>query len=276
MLEALQLPRRGKVISLESRWWRGMPVDWVHPPFEVVTYRTPRGVRNQGDIEFLSGPGNEVGFGFVSELVLGTTHSGTHIDALCHVTCAGAWHGGDSADEHLGDHGALSLDASQLPPIIARGVLFDIPALLGLPHLEPSFAVGSAELEAAAAREEIEVRAGDVALVRTGQMQFWPDVEAMAAVQGAGLSLDGARWLSQRGVVAVGADTVMLECQPSGVEGSPQPVHLHLIHEHGIPILEWVNCEQLAAEAAHEFLFCCLPLTVVGATGSFIRPVAII
>src|SRR5262245_33187340 len=87
VLAALSLVRQGRVISLESRWWRGMPVDFVHPSFDVLTYRTPRGQRNQGDIEFLAPSTNRVNFGFVSELIMGTSHTGTHIDALCHITC---------------------------------------------------------------------------------------------------------------------------------------------------------------------------------------------
>jgi kynurenine formamidase len=35
------------------------------------------------------------------------------------------------------------------------------------------------------------------------------------------------------------------------------------------------SCEELAAAGVHEFLFVCLPLTIAGATGSLVRPIAI-
>ena len=89
------------------------------------------------------------------------------------------------------------------------------------------------------------------------------------------MNLDGALWLAERGVVAVGADNVALEVDPSGRRGDPQPVHRTLIFERGIPILEWVYQEELSRDAVSEFLFICLPLTVKGATGSLVRPLAI-
>lgn len=277
LVEALRMVTRGVVYDLGSGWWRRMPGAEPHPTLEVLTYRTPRGQQIEGDIEFLDAGTNHVQYGFMSELVMGTTHTGTHIDALCHVTCGSdnSWFGGGSSDVLLGDFGAREHDASRLPPIIERGVLLDIPRLLDVETLERSQPVGAEELEAASRAQSVVVRAGDVVLVRTGQMRYWPDVEAMRAIDGAGVSLDGAVWLSEREVRAVGADTVCFEVQPSGIDGNPQPVHLHLIREQGVPILEWVRCEELAAAGVFEFLFVALPLTIRGASGSMVRPVAI-
>lgn len=278
VLSALRVATSGVVYDLGSGWWRKMPGAKAHPVLEVLTYRSPRGQRLEQDIGLLDASTNDVGYGFVSELVMGTTHTGTHIDALCHVTCGpeSSWHGGGSADDLLGDFGAREHDASRLEPIVARGVLLDIPRLLGLEALGPAQPVGASELERACRTQGIDVRDGDVVLVRTGQMRYWPDTDAMAAVDGAGVSLDGATWLSERRVCAVGADTVCLEVQPSGIAGDPQPVHLHLIRDHGIPIIEWVQCEEIARDRVFEFLFVALPLTIRGATGSMLRPIAIV
>jgi kynurenine formamidase len=275
VLGALRIPSGGKVYDLGSGWWPGMPVHPIHPHFNVMTYRTPRGFNVQKDMPSLLGENNTVGYSFISELVLGTTHTGTHIDALCHVTCGNQWYGGHDVDEELGDFGALSGDASKLPAIVSRGVLFDIPALLGVPHCEQSFRIGADVLAAAAERQGTEVREGDTVLVRCGQMAYWPDPVAMDVAAGAGVSLDGAEWIAERRPLAVGADNVQLECTPTGVEGNPQPCHHLLIQQLGIPILEWVNLEGLARDSVYEFLFVCLPLTITGATGSMIRPIAI-
>jgi kynurenine formamidase len=275
---ALGRVSRGKVYSLESRWWRGMPGHPVHPQFDVITYRSPHGERTQKDQDYLNPPQNTIGYGFVSELIMGTVHTGTHIDALCHVTCGEdhSWHGGFSSDEYLGDFGALNSDASELAPIIARGVMLDIPKALGVDYCEAGYAISGADLQAAVDAQGIEIGERDVILVRTGQMQFWPDMEANAVAANSGVGIDGSRWLKAQDPLAVGADNVAFECSPSGVEGSSQPVHVHLIWEHGIPILEWVNCEQLAADGVYEFTFVCLPLGVVGATGSMVTPIAIV
>jgi kynurenine formamidase len=84
--------------------------------------------------------------------------------------------------------------------------------------------------------------------------------------------LEGARWLSDRGVFAAGSDTVAFEKQPDPA----MPVHVHLLVEKGIHIIECLNLEELAAAGVHEFLFIALPLKIRGATGSPVRPVAVV
>jgi kynurenine formamidase len=53
------------------------------------------------------------------------------------------------------------------------------------------------------------------------------------------------------------------------------PVHVHLLVQSGIHIIECLNLEQLAAERCHAFLFTAAPLKIRGGTGSPIRPLAI-
>ena len=53
------------------------------------------------------------------------------------------------------------------------------------------------------------------------------------------------------------------------------PVHVHLLVESGIHIIECLNLEQLAAERRYTFLFVATPLKIRGGTGSPIRPLAI-
>lgn len=272
-LEALKIPQTGRAYDLGSGWWPGMPLAEGHPPFQVLTYRSPAGERNQGDISFLKD--NPLNFGWISELLMCTMHTGTHIDALAHTTCGpdAAWHGGHSSYTELGDFGPMCKDASELPPMVARGVSLDIPGALNIEQLEGSQPVGVEELELACARQQVSLQPGDVALIRTGTMRHWPDSSLMPI--GAGLSLEGAMWLVECGVTAVGADNPALEVNPSGRPGDPQPVHRTLIYECGIPILEWCYQEDLVRDEVSEFLFLCLPLTVRGATGSLVRPLAI-
>jgi kynurenine formamidase len=275
-LDLLRIPKSGAAYDLSSGWWPGMPLAEGHPPFHVMTYRSPAGERNQKDMRFLDD--NPLNYGFISELMMCTTHTGTHVDALAHITCGpkSTWHGGFSADEFLGDFGPLRNDASQLPPLIRRGVLLDIPKTLGVDHLEPQQSVGVQQLEAACSRKGASLQAGDLVLIRTGAMLRWPEADALAACEGSGLSIEGARWLVARGVTAFAGDNAVLEVAPSGIKGDPQPVHRFLIQEKGLLILEWVYPEELSRDDVSEFLFVCLPLTVRGATGSMVRPIAIV
>lgn len=275
---ALALAGEGRVFDLSSGWWPGMPLAPGHPPFQVLTFRTPAGERAQGargELEFLRD--NSSRFGFISEILSFCAHSGTHIDALAHITSGenDEWYGGYSARDHLGDYGPLTHDASTLPPLVCRGVLVDAPGALGRETLEPHQPVDAELISLALARQKVRLREGDVVLLRTGTMKHWPDARAMTAVQGAGLDLEGARLLARSGPAAVGGDTAAVEVQPSGVDGEPQPVHRLLIRDLGIPLMEWVHLEELAAAAVHEFLLLCLPLPITGATGSPVRPVAL-
>jgi kynurenine formamidase len=254
-----------------------MPLFPGHPAFSVLAYRTPQGLRATGERTW--GVDNDACLGYMSELVMGTTHSGAHIDAHAHMTVGDEdrWHGG-SARTDLGDFGPLRGDASEIPPLWRRGVLYDMPAHRGVDALGAGEPVTAAEVEAIEAATGVAAGAGDVALFRTGCLRYWPDAERLAAHKGAGPDISAARLLADRDVVAVGSDTETFEVQPApdpGVPANPQPVHTLLLIQRGIYIMEGLDCEELAAAGVREFLFVALPLAIRGATGSMIDPVAI-
>ena len=70
---------------------------------------------------------------------------------------------------------------------------------------------------------------------------------------------------------AAGSDTVAFEYVPD----AGMPVHVHLLVEKGIHIIECLNLESIAEAGLAEFLFFAAPLRIEGGTGSPIRPVAI-
>jgi kynurenine formamidase len=278
VLAATRLVRQGRVFALARDRFPGMPLFPGHPAFEVLAYRTPQGLRAAAAQPW--GPGNEAGLGYMSELVMGTTHSGAHIDAHAHMTIGpeDRWNGG-SARTHLGDFGPLRGDATEIPPLWRRGVLYDVPAHRGEPFLGRGEPVTAAELEAIEEVTGVAAGAGDVALIRTGYMRHWPDEERMAEHRGPGPDASAALLLAERRVVATGSDTETYEVQPApdpGEPANPQPVHTLLLIERGIYLMESLDLEGLAAAGAHEFLFVALPLRIRGATGSMIDPVAVI
>jgi kynurenine formamidase len=81
-----------------------------------------------------------------------------------------------------------------------------------------------------------------------------------------------ARWLSSRKIFAAASDTINFEMVPSRT----MPVHVHLLVERGIHIIECLNLEKLAADRVFEFVFVASPLKIRGATGSPIRPFALV
>ena len=53
------------------------------------------------------------------------------------------------------------------------------------------------------------------------------------------------------------------------------PVHIHLLFESGIYIIEALDLEALARDRVYEFLFVAAPLKLRGGTGAPLRPLAL-
>lgn len=162
--------------------------------------------------------------------------------------------------------------AEQQPPIIARGVLLDIAALHGVDILPASYGIGAQDLRDAAKQQGVELRPGDVVLIRTGQMTLWPD--AAFSDNEPGLTRDGAEFLALSGAIVVGADNIALEQLPANEEGNWLPVHTYLMAEAGIAIMEVVDLQTLSDEKMYEFCFIGACLRLRGATGAPMRPMA--
>ena len=110
----------------------------------------------------------EEGLSSATELISMGAHSGTHIDALAHISVNGKLHGGVEvakafANGRFTDHGI-----DKLPPMVGRGVLFDMPRLAGVDSLPAAHPISARDLEDASDRLGIEVRADDAVLIRTG------------------------------------------------------------------------------------------------------------
>ncbi|MFD1212128.1 cyclase family protein [Arthrobacter sp. GCM10027362] len=210
-----------------------------------------------------------------SGLIITAEHSGTHIDALCHQASDLQMFGGRRVDAQVQTSTGFSeLGVETIGPMIARGVLIDVARHRGVDRLPAGAVVGADELEAAATAQNVSVASGDVVLVRTGSGSRWHDPDEY--LRGAGISAEASEWLAGHQVQAVGADNVAWD----SVEADPQrgslPGHVVLIVQNGIYILENLQLEELAASGNQEFLFVCLPLKMVGVTGSPVRPLAVV
>jgi kynurenine formamidase len=82
--------------------------------------------------------------------------------------------------------------------------------------------------------------------------------------------------LADRGVAVTGGETVAYEQILAGRGHALLPVHVLLLFERGIPIVEMLDLQRLAADRVYEFLFVLAPLKIVGATGSPVRPLALV
>ncbi|MBB4908642.1 cyclase family protein [Actinophytocola algeriensis] len=257
-----------RVFDLGRPLFRGMPQSPNHPPYwHTLPRRHGDGVRADG------------GSAAADHISLGT-HVGTHIDAFSHVSHDGVLFGDIDAQEAQRGGRMTALGAETIEPMFLRGVLLDVPAALGLPGCAPGYEITPADLDATLERQGSSLGAGDVALVRSGWGPRFssPDpAEYLGHDSGVpGVSEAGARWLADRGVHAAGADTIAFECLPPGQGHALLPAHRVLLVERGIHIIEAMELEELAAEGVHEFLFVLSSLKLVGATGSPVRPLAVV
>ena len=98
------------------------------------------------------------------------THTGTHIDTLSHFGLDGEIYNHFSADENLGDKGWNRSGAETIPPLIARGVLIDLPKAKGLSMLPDNYRVTEADIKQALVQQHVTLQPGDIVLLRTGRM----------------------------------------------------------------------------------------------------------
>ena len=242
------------------------PTSPNHPPFRMGL------IRRHGDMV------RPDGGSAANELLTMGGHTGTHVDALCHVSLDGRLHGGLDAAEASRGGRFSKLGAETIEPVLCRGELLNVPEHLGHDALPPAHPITAAELEATAEHHGVQVRAGDAVLVRTG----WPvgrydDPVAYAGWESGvpGPDVSAARWLGDRRIRLTGADTIAYEHLAPGAGHSTLPVHIELLVRRGIHIVEVLDLEALAADRVREFLFVLVPLRLVGATGSPVRPLAL-
>jgi kynurenine formamidase len=203
------------------------------------------------------------------------THMGTHIDALVHFGLNGEVWNGFSASEHLGDRGWQVAGAEKIPPIVARGVLIDVARSKGIDMLPPGYRVSRQDLIDALKLQNVELREGDVALIRTGRMKLYEDAQAYMD-NPPGMSLEAARFLvEERGAMIVGADNLSFESFPSELETDYVPVHTYLLAQQGAPIIELAYLEELARDRVYEFAFIGGPLKLRGSDAAPLRPIAL-
>jgi kynurenine formamidase len=250
----------GRVYDLAQPLATGMPHHPNHPPYAFTL------TKRHGEVMMADGVSAS------AEQITTGGHVGTHIDGLCHISKDGRVHGGALVADAQSYGGGISVNpVHELPPILGPGHLVDLPRLLGR-DATPEDGVGADEL-ARWFEERPEPEPGSVVLVRTGWARNWGDNRTYLGTDTGcpGVTLSGARWLTERGILATGADTIAYDQTPApGV-----PVHVHLLVESGVPIMEALDLEQLAADEVWSFFFIAIPLAIHNGTGSPIRPLAL-
>ncbi len=241
-----------------------MPVSPNHPGYRMAL------LRRHGDIVRADGGSAS------NEMIVLGGHTGTHLDGLAHVSHDGKLHGGASAAEAQIGGRFATLGIETVEPIFCRGVLLDVAGRRGGP-LDAGEPITADELQRVCDFQHTELPPGGAVLIRSGWARHWgqPETYLGHASGVPGPDVSAADWIAQAEPLVTGHDSMAYEHLPPGAGHALLPVHRVLLVGHGIHIIENLDMERLAADKIYEFLFVCLPLKFVGATGSPVRPIAV-
>jgi kynurenine formamidase len=185
--------------------------------------------------------------GFRSEAIFCNGHAGTHVDAPYHFLKEGR-----------------SIEQIPLDRFFGPAIVYD------LTHLHPKGRITRAHLEQLSTTE-IAPEQGDIVLLRTGIDSYLGRPEYLSDYSG--LSEEGAAFLADRGVKAVGTDAASID-HP---EEAACPVHNLLFPKEILIYENLANLEPLLEAArGKRFAFTALPLKIRQGTGSPVRAMAVV
>jgi kynurenine formamidase len=260
----IQALKNGAVYDLEQPRYQNAPSFPAHEPgFILALHR--RHERGLGESRTSA-----------SALITMAEHSGTHIDAICHQALDMKLYGNLEVDASIQtSRGFTQLGVETYEPILARGVLLDLAKQAKVDCFSEKELIDPELVRETVQANNIELRPNDVVLLRTGNAQHWSD--RIRYQNGPGIHPETSRWLASFPIQGVGADNLAWDLPGHMDENhNTLPGHVSLIVEQGIWIIESLNLERLALDNVQSFLFVCLPLKMKGATGSPVRPIALV
>lgn len=263
--------RRGKTFSL------ALPLSPDGPQTGVV----PGRVNPTRTMIAVNRPltGDQTRFCMSDDVVTMGLQAATHWDSLAHVSYDGRLYNGFPASSV--DHaGAARCGIGNLRTVVSRGVLLDVARAKGVERLEGGYALAPHDLETAEDLGRVKVSAGDIVLVRTGQMTLLKEGRKDAyTAPSPGPSMATTQWFRDRDVAAVATDNLTFEVFPGEREDCLLPVHLLHLVEMGMTQGQNFDLEELAADCAddgvYDLFLDASPLPFVGGLGSPVNPIAV-
>jgi kynurenine formamidase len=283
--ELWKVIRKARMIDLSHTWDTHSPIASVNPPYAFTLSATHANTRGT------FGDGGQLSF--TAEIMqFSGQHGAPSIDAIGHIGRDGKLYGGvdaAAATSDLAGVGAsgvgahLAIDKFPNDLMVNRGVLLDVARMVqgDSTPLPPTFEITARHLEETARQQRVKLHPGDTVFIRTGWGAYFSGQSALyAGASSPGPGLDAAEFLIRNGARVVGNDTLTFEQRPpiAFPNGKLQvfPVHMRLIADSGIFIIENLNLEELSAARAYEFTVVTPPLKVRGGTGSALRAFALV
>ncbi|WP_322517388.1 cyclase family protein [Rhodopseudomonas palustris] len=263
-LKAAQLVKTGKVYAL------GIPVDTKTPAYPPRAFKITVVQPGQAGSPGM-GPSKTT---YNDDIIEGWVGVGSQIDGLGHIGVEHVYYNGNKIADFGDATGLKKLGIDKVPPMVTRGVLLDMAAHFGTDVVKEGTAFNVKEIEEVAKKQGVEIRQGDVVLFHTGWISLIGKDDKRYNTGEPGVGVEGAKYLTSKGVVAVGADTWGVEVVPFESKNIFE-VHQILLPMNGTYILENMNTADLARDKVYEFMFVLGQPRFKGAVQSMINPVAI-
>jgi kynurenine formamidase len=276
--DLIRAVKGARVFDLSFTWNEQSPVLGLNPPYAFALNRTHKMTHEiYGQV-----PGSRVSW--ASDIMyFSGQHGSPTLDAIGHIGRDLKLYGGVDAVAATSTPGGIGakLGVEQFPVdlMLNRAVILDVARQIagGRPDpLPPGFEVTGAHLDTTAKAQGVEVRAGDSLLIRTGWGQFFgKDNARFLGEQSPGPGQDAARWIIDHKVRLAGDDTATFEKRPAAYGKELFSVHMMLLADHGIYIMENANLEPVGDAKVGVALLIVTPLKIEGATGSALRVLAV-
>ena len=259
---AAGLIRTGEIVELGQVLSPSMPLN-PGRQYSQITKRTAvnAGPNNRwGNEEIMTGEFGQIG---------------TQFDMFPHQTIGNELYNCVPMDSIATRNGFTEMGVENVGTIFTRGLLLDIAALKGVPMLADDYEITVADLEAAQARQNAQIREGDAVIFHTGYGKLWGVDNARYVRGNPGLGIAAAEYVCAKNPILMGADTPPVEVSPSR-PGANLPVHQIALVVNGVHLLENMKLDVLVTKGRSEFALLVQPLKLQGATGSTVAPSAIL
>ena len=276
--DLISAAKAARVFDLSFTWTDQSPVLSLNPPYSFALNRTHKMTHEI----FGQVPGSRVSW--ASDIMFFSgQHGAPTVDAIGHIGRDLKLHGGVDAvgaTSTPGGIGAgLGIESFPIDLMVNRMVLLDVARHVagGKPDpLPPGFEITAAHLEQTMKAQNAALRPGDSLMIRTGWGQYFgKDNARYLGEQSPGPGQDGARFIIDRKVRLAGDDTATFEKRPAAYGKELFSVHMMLLADNGIYIVENANLEALADAKVYTSLLILTPLKIQGATGSPLRALAL-
>jgi len=268
ILDALKVIKLGKVYDLSVEINKNLNFNDNLNFFNILNKFTFEGRRKYfKDIE------RDSKISTTLEVIIGSTHSFTHVDSLCHFQYDNKVHGGYNASDLWNDsEGWINFGANETPIIIGKGLLFDIAKFLKKEKLEDNYTIELDDVIGYMDRYDIEINPGDIVFFRTGKIKDYSNDDYFE--KGPGICSEVSEYLYKKGICAAGIDYFSID--PSPFHDFNNSVHIKMLYNYGCYIVESLYLEELSNDNVINFFLVCPPIKIFGSSGSWVRPVAIV